>query len=219
MLLLTASAPTVPGGAQSGYRIDAGYSAIDGHLVWGPINRTLTPWAKMAMGPASEGVYAVYSQTIQTWTAYSITNGTTVWTTKPYNSSWGYYDSNANGVIGYGNLYSWSLGGEVHCYDINTGLEKWGWNAGSAGTSTPYGTWPLWGTPGGVLADGKFYIASSHDYTPPVFQGAQMYCINATTGTLIWNTLDFGGTQYDSRPIADGILVSLNVYDNHCNST
>jgi outer membrane protein assembly factor BamB len=203
-----------PGGSQTGYRIDVGYSAKNGQLLWGPINRTLTPWTNKPLGPAGEGVYTEYTCQDLTWTGYSIKTGEKLWgPTKPYNSSWGYYDNNAHGVIGYGNLYVYGLSGEVYAYDIKTGAQKWSWYAGNAGVDTPYGTWPLgtwWCLH--VLADGKLYVRAGHDYTPPVFEGAKLYCINATTGEEIWSSLSFN--IIGSPACADGVMVWFNGYDN-----
>ena len=215
VVLLTESAPQVPGRASSGWQLEAGYSAVDGHLLWGPINQTLTPWTNVALGPAAEGVYTEYTSQTMKWTGYDIKTGEKLWETSPTNSSWGYYG--CSGIIGYGNLYTYTIAGEVYCYDLKTGTEKWSWVVGNAGYDTPYGTYPFWTVDmvgAGVVADGKLYVASSHDYTPPVYKGAKLYCINATSGEQLWNTLDFGGTQDNGRPIADGILVSYNCYDN-----
>jgi len=202
----------IPGGSQVGYRVDAGYSAKTGELLWGPINRTLTPWTNVDVAAAGEGVYAEYTQQLLSWTGYSLTTGEKLWgPTAPKNSSWGYYDFGGNGVIGYGNLYSWGLGGEVYCYDVQTGEEKWYWTAGSAGIDTPYGVWAL-GTFGGyALADGKLYVAAGHDYTPPVFKGAKLYCLDAYEGTEIWSSLHFSIAS--SPAIAEGYMVKFNGYD------
>jgi outer membrane protein assembly factor BamB len=203
-----------PGGAQTGWRVDAAYSAVDGHLLWGPINRTLTPWTNVVVGTAGEGVYVEYTNQKMTWIGYSIKTGEKLWgPTSPKNSSWGYYDYTAPSVIGYGNLYSWGLGGEVYCYDVKTGAEKWSWYAGNAGVDSPFGTWPLgtW-TTHHVLADGKLYVRAGHDYTPPVFKGAKLYCLNATTGEEIWNSLSFDIVS--SPACADGIMLWFNGYDN-----
>jgi outer membrane protein assembly factor BamB len=210
---MTQSAPGAPGGSQGGWRVDAGYSAIDGHLVWGPFNRTLTPWTSVQISeaPAGEGVYIAYTNQKLSWTGYDITTGKELWTTQPKNSSWGYYDYCAPAVIGYGNLYAWGISGEVYAYNLETGKTVWGWNAGNT-TDTPYGTWPLGSFPDCVLADGKLYVFAGHDYTPPVFKGAKIYCLNATTGEFIWSSLSFevvGGTA-----CADGVLVRFNGYDN-----
>jgi outer membrane protein assembly factor BamB len=204
----------VPGGAQTGWRVDAGYNAVDGHLVWGPINRVLTPYTNVEIGPAGEGVFTEYTAQTMTWSAYDLKTGKKIWgPTEPYTSVWGYYDNEAKGVIGYGNLYAWSINGEVHAYDIKTGDLKWSWSTGSAGVDTPYGIWPLgtWQMQH-ILADGKLYVRAGHDYTPPVFKGAKLYCINATSGDEIWDSLSFN--IISSPAVADGIMFWLNGYDN-----
>ena len=204
----------VPGGSQLGTRYDAGFSADDGHLIWGPIERTLTPYVNVPMGPASEGVYTTFTCQTMTWSGYDIKTGKKLWgPTASYNSSWGYFDNNAKGVIGYGNLYVWSYNGEVYCYDVQTGEEKWSWSTGSSGVDSPYGIWPLgtWAMQH-ILADGKLYVRAGHDYTPPVFKGAKLYCLNATTGEEIWNSLSFN--VISTPAVADGIMVWLNGYDN-----
>ena len=202
-----------PGGSQFGYEVLAGYSATDGKLLWGPVNRTLTPYTNVALGSAGEGVFTEYISQAETWTGYSIKTGEKLWgPTQPYNSSWGYYDFAGHGVIGYGNFYTWGLTGEVYAWDVQTGVLKWSWNAGNAGVDTPYGTWPLGVFGGYALADGKLYLAAGHDYTPPVFKGAKIYCLNTTTGELVWDSLSF---SINSSPaIADGNLVKFNGYDN-----
>jgi outer membrane protein assembly factor BamB len=209
----------IPGFQQPGYRVDAGYSAKDGHLLWGPINRTFTPFTSvMLFGydnvvAAGEGVYTDYTCQTMTWNGYSLETGQKLWgPTKPYNSSWGYFDNEPKGVVGYGCLYTESMSGEVHCFDIKTGVEKWSWSAGST-VDTPYGVWPL-GTFQGqyILADGKYYVMSGHDYTPPIFKGAKLYCLNATTGELIWSSLSFNMVNLPA--CADGIMVWSNGYDN-----
>ncbi len=209
-----------PGGAQSGWRVDAGYSATTGELLWGPINRTLTPWTNVVTaggirtGSVGEGVYAEYTNQFLTWTAYNITTGEKMWgPTEPEDNPWGYYDFTAPATIGYDTLYSWGLGGAVYAYDLETGVRKWKFDPGSAGYDTPYGVWAL-GTWADhyVLADGKLYVRSGHDYTPPVFRGAKLYAIDAYEGTEIWSSLSFdivGGPA-----VADGYMVWFNGYDN-----
>ena len=202
-----------PGGSQLGYRIDAGYSADTGQLLWGPVNRTLTPFTTQVLS-AGEGKYAEYTQQSMTWICYDLKTGQKLWgPTTPVNSSWAYYDFTAPSVFGYGNLYSWGLSGRLYCYDANTGQVKWTWYAGDAGFDTPYGTWPLgtWSAHH-ILVDGKLYIRAGHDYTPPVFKGAKLYCINATTGEEIWDSLSFDIVS--SPAVMDGYMVWDNGYDN-----
>ncbi|MGB9841490.1 MAG: PQQ-binding-like beta-propeller repeat protein [Candidatus Bathyarchaeales archaeon] len=204
-----------PGGSGPGYMVQAGYSAVDGRLLWGPVNRTYSPWTtKVIRGAAGDGVFAVYTMQTFEWEAYDIKSGQKLWGPKRvFNSSWAYYDYTAPSVIGYGNLYTWGLSGEVYCINAKTGEIKWSFNTGSSGVDSPFGSWPLgtWWTHY-ILADGKLYVRAGHDYTPPVFKGAKLYCLNASTGELIWSSLSFD--IVGSPACADGIMVWFNGYDN-----
>jgi hypothetical protein len=215
VVLMTAMNTYIPGRSQYGYMVKAGYSATDGHLLWGPTNITETPFTTILIGPTKDNVWTEWTPQTMTWSGYSLITGQKLWgPTEPYNSSLGYFDvSVAHGVAGYGNLYTFSMTGEVHCYNLQTGVENWSWSAGSAGIDSPYGTWPLgtW-TDHDILADGKFYVAAGHDYTPPIFKGAKLYALNATTGELIWDTLNFN--QISGPAVADGIMIFPNAYDN-----
>ncbi len=207
----------VPGSSQLGWRIDAGYSASTGQLLWGPVNRTQIPYTNIRIEAEGQGVYTEYNQQLMTHTGYSILTGQQLWgPTQSYttstNNEWGYYYSNS--LIGYGNLYAWSMGGAVYCYNLTTGALKWQWNAENAGYNSPYGVYPFF-TGGGLLADGKFFIAAGHNYTPPIFKGAKLYAINATTGELVWSMLDFGTDSNNNVfPISDGYMIAYNAYDN-----
>ncbi len=194
------------------YRVDAGYSADTGGLLWGPVNRTITPYVSQTV-KVGEGKYAVYAGETEKWTGYDLKTGQQLWETEPMTSPWNSYGYSVGGVFGYGSFYSWGIGGQVYAYNATTGTTEWTWSAGSVAYDTPYGTYPL-GTFGGnyILADGMFYIRSGHDYTPPVYKGAKLYCLNATTGDKIWDSLSF---NIASAPaLADGYMVWYNGYDN-----
>jgi hypothetical protein len=202
-----------PGGAQTGWRIDAGYSASTGQLLWGPINRTLTPYTNVDIGATGEGIYTEYTQQTMKWSAYNITTGQKLWgPVGAAGSSWDYYDF-ADSAIAYGNLYTWGFGGTVNSYNLQTGTFEWSWTAPNAGIDSPFGVWPLGTFPNHyILADGKLYVSAGHDYTPPVFKGAKLYCLNATSGGLIWSSLNF---NIEGGPaIADGYMLWYNGYDN-----
>jgi len=204
----------VPGGAHTGWRVDTGYNADTGAVLWGPINRTLTAYVSMVTnGVSGEGIYTEYNRNELVVTAYSLTTGQKLWTSEPEDSSWGYYDYSHGIVIGYGKAYSFGMGGAVYAYDVETGERLWKFSPGSAGLDTPYGIWPLgtWGNHH-ILADGKLYVRGGHDYTPPVWKGGEIYCIDVETGEQVWSSLSFdivGGPA-----IADGTMIWMNGYDN-----
>jgi outer membrane protein assembly factor BamB len=198
-------------GFNSGWQLEAGYSAIDGHLLWGPINRTITPNVALTMGPALDGVYTEYVRETGSWDGYSITTGQHLWgPTAPVTNAWSYYGINY--VAGYGNLYTWDFGGYVHCYNLQTGTLVWSYHTPSGGYNSPYSNYPLWTFSVGTLADGKLFVPEGHMYSPPLFNGAQQLALNATSGQLIWSIKAFDVTS--APGIADGIMVTLNAYDN-----
>ena len=66
-----------------------------------------------------------------------------------------------------------------------------------------------------TIADGKLYVAGDvHSPNSPLWKGQQLYALNATTGTLLWNIFDYANNMYGGpTPVADGYLVALNNYD------
>ena len=124
-----------------------------------------------------------------------------------------YYDQ-TSAVCAYGKLYTWSFGGEVVCLNMTTGQKIWNWSTGDTGLNTPYGVNPLWiiGNFEATVADGVFYVETGHDYGPPLFSGAKIYALNATTGEPIWDILNFASGS--SLPVTYGYMLSFNAYDN-----
>jgi hypothetical protein len=197
---------------QPGWTAEAGYSAIDGELLWGPINHTQPAQTSLMGGAAGDGVYTVYNRELRAWSGYSLTTGEKLWgPTETSTDPWAYYDWWSS-LYAYGNLYAWTLGGHVDCFDIQTGEHLWHWETGSAGYESPYGTWPLWVFGDGSAADGKIYVGGGHEYSPPMFKGAKIYCLNATTGEEIFETLNFAVNGPPA--IADGYMLVGNAYDN-----
>ena len=112
-------------------------------------------------------------------------------------------------------LLLFGLGGDIWAYNSQTGKELWYTNTtqliGDSGIETPYGTWPLWVFSSQAYTPEVAYLAVGHEYNPPLFHGAQLLAINMTDGSLIWSEL---GTYIRSVAIANGVLLSLNAYDN-----
>jgi hypothetical protein len=198
----------------TGWVVEAAYSLDDGEQLWIK-NQTELPFATMMSIPgASNGVYVEWTKETLTWKGYSTLTGKQVWgPTQPYNNTLGYY-SQTSALCAYGNLYAWSFGGEVYCFNMTNGNLVWSWNDGSAGENTPYGVNPLWiiGNYEATIADGVFYVETGHDYGPPLFNGAQIYAINATDGKSIWSITNFASGS--SLPVVDGYMLSFNAYDN-----
>ena len=54
------------------------------------------------------------------------------------------------------------------------------------------------------------YLSEGHEYSPPLFHGAQVLALNATTGQLVWGNLAFDDT---ATAVAYGIMTTFNSYD------
>lgn len=64
----------------------------------------------------------------------------------------------------------------------------------------------------GTIADGKLYVANS-EHTPswPVTRGYSLFCLNMTTGELIWKI----GAPMAQGAVVDGYLTAANSYDGY----
>ena len=103
-----------------------------------------------------------------------------MWKADPYNSPpWAYF-VNYRPVVAYGKLYASDFGGQVHAYDIKTGKQVWQFSTGSSGYSTPYGISHLVHVE--AVAGDEVFLSGGHTYSPPLFLGAKLYVLNATTG-------------------------------------
>ncbi|MCW4006899.1 MAG: PQQ-binding-like beta-propeller repeat protein [Candidatus Bathyarchaeota archaeon] len=117
-------------------------------------------------------------------------------------------------IIAYGNLYSASVSGILYCYDIETGVLKWKYEANDTYTEILWAnTWwlrPLFAT------DGKIYVGHyEHSAIDPRPRGAPFICVDAETGDVVW-TVDgmFRQTRWGGRAIiGDSIIATMDTYD------
>jgi outer membrane protein assembly factor BamB len=210
-----------PTGHWTNYQIEAGYSAIDGGQKW-IANRTLTPWTYNSGDYQSisggNGLYYIYCGETQQFTCFSLSTGEKVWgpseSLKVEGDSgiWGYFATCVRGYVAYGTLFWSDFSGHLFALNATTGERLWTWYAGDAEYNTVYGSWPVKNVD--VIADGKVYLVGGHVYNPPLHRGEHLYCINVTTGDLIWKDLSFTNTNAASMYIAEGYLLASNAYDN-----
>jgi hypothetical protein len=119
------------------------------------------------------------------------------------------------GAMAYGNYYCDNMGGVCYCYDDLTGALEWTYGNGGAGNSTEslssvYGEYPMYVGP--ISGDGVVYLmANEHTVTDPIYKGAQVVALNATTGKEIWTLSCYGSMA--TPAIADGFATFLNGYD------
>ncbi len=220
VVLLTAGNATY---FNTGYQIEAGFDANTGAQLW-VTNRTLTPYTRVSITTAGNGIFVELQSATGVLTGYNMNTGALAWgpiqlsgnngiftVPNPYDSIGGYQTVLANGV-----MYIMGFGGDMWAVNILNGNILWytSTNAitGLAGSDTPYGVWPLWVFSGGSVADGVWFLNEGHEYSPPLFRGAQQLAINCTNGQLIWSINGFDVTN--GATIVDGIMTVLNAYDN-----
>jgi outer membrane protein assembly factor BamB len=152
------------------------------------------------------GIYATFDIVTARWVGYNIKTGLKLWTS---DSSTGWGDFVAyGGVIADGVLYVGSYDGYLTAIDTANGRTLWRYFAGNSGTTTAYGSWPMWG--GVIVGGGAVYVGGGQESpSNPLYPGYRLIAVNATTGQGMWNISGY----FSVRAIADGYLMALNGYD------
>jgi uncharacterized integral membrane protein len=184
-------------------------SLTDGHMLWNQTRNVGGTWETVVGGMAmsvSDNTYVVYRKETEQIYAYSVTTGQQKWVSDPRSSQWGIFFTGF--AMAYGKVYCIAFDGMVYCYDDQTGKVDWTWGPVNAGTSTPYGVYPLYG--GITVADNEVIVSQGqHDGFSPLYQGERTYVIDADNGTTLWS-MDGWYQQVDA---ANGVLVAPNCYD------
>ena len=167
-----------------------------------------------------------YEETMQ-WTGFSLTNGAQLWGPTPSQTALDYYGTPGSpplqAFLAYGTLYSSSYGGICYAYNDQTGKLLWTYgnggpsqpdNSTNAGFNGPYGVYP---TQIQAIDNGVVYLATDeHTVTNPIYVGATISAINATTGQQIWRLSgypsEWAGTG-SAWAVAAGYLTFFNGYD------
>ena len=150
------------------------------------------------------------------WDCWNLQNGALLWQSDkpgtPGGETYPWGDFGAYTIASYGGLiYDFSYAG-FYALDWNTGKIAWQYMT----PSTPFeGAW----YPSGSLfsnspqiADGKIYYANGeHSPTEPLARGWRLWCLNATSGEMLWN-INGGGS---AGAVADGYLTYDNRYDGY----
>jgi outer membrane protein assembly factor BamB len=162
-------------------------------------------------------VFALYYEETEQFAGYSLTTGAKIWgPTAPMNAMQ-YYELGYGilGAMAYGNIYVDGMGGVCYCFNDLTGNLLWTYGNGGEGNSTysfssPYGEYPMYVGP--IGGNGVVYLmANEHTVTDPIYKGAQVVALNATTGQEIWTLSCYGSMA--TPVLADGFATFLNGYD------
>jgi hypothetical protein len=108
-------------------------------------------------------------------------------------------------------LYDFSYAG-FYAIDWNNGKLVWNYVPQATPFETPwYPSMSLFSN-SPIIADGKLYYANGeHSPTEPLSRGWTLWCLNATTGDVIWSKLDGGSPG----AVADGYITFDDRYDGY----
>lgn len=187
-MLLTQSSSAGSSYFQAGWIIEAGYSAVDGSKLWGPVNRTEVVNSRVLLGStiAGSGIWVELDSSALTATGYSLATGNKAWGPIQLPNVSPYASLGENYVVANGTLYLWTYGGDVYAITMTSGAIQWEYHTPPAGYESPYGRNSLWTFSVGTVADGKLYIPEGHMYSPPLYHNAHQLCLNTTDGSLVW---------------------------------
>jgi hypothetical protein len=212
------------GDEQSGWIVYASMDDTTGQLLWCknftyPEYQSLLPFTRTTSSQG-DGIRTISNMVNNKMDAIDMRTGNKVWSVNlatPYGDgtpnrydTFGFVGRSANGQ-----LILFGLGGDIWDFDIATGHQLWYTNTttliGDPGIETPYDVWPLWVFTPQAFTNDIAYLAVGHEYDPPLFHGAQLLAINMSNGQLAWSELGF---CIRSVAISQGVLLSLNAYDN-----
>ncbi len=179
---------------------------LTGNVLWGPTRRDFdgTFTNRVATG---EGLYVQLNAATLQRVGISFTTGQKLWVSDPAVAPWGQYSG--FGANAYGLSYQGDYSGYLIALNGTTGKQEWTFYAGNSGLETPTGSWPMFNGP--IVGGGVVYTGySEHTPNEPLYRGAQLFALNATTGKEIWSMPAY----MTVRAIVDGYLVTVNGYDN-----
>lgn len=181
----------------------AGMNATTGQLLWsGHLGVVPTQESSAGYGEwLVEGTNGILY-------AFNPYTGTSLWNTSKL------FTYGSVGIASaYGNHYMGSYNGTLYCLASGTGKILWTFDDVSylqrLGYTLPttyqkYGGWPFNEAP--IAADGKVYAdTGDHEAPNPMVPGEREYCLNGTTGDVLWSYPCSGGDNHPSA-IANGIL-------------
>jgi hypothetical protein len=153
------------------------------------------------------------------WYAWNLQTGTLAWQSQLSSYPWGIFGA-YHSASAYGYLIYPQYDGIV-AYNWTTGQVGWWFQAPAIAEETPYtnGTGELNGQvysffTNVVLCDGMCYTYSEeHSPTAPLSRGWQIFCLNGTTGTEIWNTTG----SMSEGVVEDGYMTATDFYTGYLN--
>ncbi len=167
----------------------------------------------------SVGVFTEYYAETMQYIGYSMNTGKQIWGPTTPEAALDFFSMGYGGqgpTLAYGKLYAGGYSGLVYCFDLTNGNLLWTYGNGGAGNTTSSGlefarNYP---TVISAIANGIVYtVTSEHTFETPIYKGALIRAINATSGQEIW-TISAATGSSTAFALADGMTVFDNGYDN-----
>lgn len=189
--------------------MDVAYDATTGAMLWTKNRSYGTFEGGYGLSGAGDNMYAIFRKETSQLYVFSMKTGDQLWISDPLPSFW---DAFPQGIqFAYGRIYMCTYSGTLFAWNATTGYLDWTWNDNSvnpSGDTTPYGAFPLYG--GVTVADGKVFVSNGeHTANSPLYPGAEIYAINATDGSFIWQLNGW----FQDNSVANGYLLTHNGYD------
>jgi outer membrane protein assembly factor BamB len=233
----TIEIPTLPGSDVSYHLFDKIVGSSSGGI-FGGTSPDITNWA-IDVSPGNEGslifnktvtlpesgttlvycdtipendVLIVSSKETLRYHAFSLTNGTLLWTTEP-EGYLAFYDKWYGPAYGYGKFFTGRASGIVTCYDLETGEVLWDYDVRDQYSEM---TWSNnFHIAYHFLADGKICLSySEHSPLNPIPRGGPLVVLDVENGTKIWELSWINNWWGGHVMIGDSTIVGLNGYDN-----
>ena len=156
-------------------------------------------------------VFVVWAKELRKYYGFSASTGAFLWETpsQPYLDIY----VGTNRAIGYGKFFTCGYGGVLNCYDTQTGLLDWSYDAVDPKNEILWGNnWPLRIQ---YITDGKIYVGmEEHSSVDPKPRGAPFFAVDIETGDLVWR-IDGGFRQNHwggQSIIGDSVIATMDSY-------
>jgi len=167
----------------------------------------------------SAGVFIEYYTETMQYVGYSMNTGKQIWGPTTPEAALDFFSLGYGGqgpTLAYGKLYAGGYSGLVYCFDLTNGNLLWTYGNDGTGNTTSSGLEFARNYPTiiSAIANGIVYtVTSEHTFETPIYKGALVRAINATTGQEIW-TLSAATGSSTAFALADGYTTFDNGYDN-----
>jgi hypothetical protein len=186
-------------------------------LLWSITMPPPTPVISIEDVSLEEDLFIMSTKETRQTYGFRLSTGDQLWGPTPsrdYHDIWGHASGNSWDIIlgGYNKVIAGNYGGQVWCYNAQTGATEWIYNITDPYTEVLHNN--RWRFRPSFYTDGKLYIENTeHNPRDPQPRGAPILCLDIETGELLWQLPYRQGEWSSTLIIGDSIVVAQNTYD------